>query len=76
MYRVTDTCTNSTNTQWVNAQCVCVCVCTADRSNRPVWELKAVKTTDFKFDTLFQGQPGHDPLKLFKKGRGQGHVTP
>jgi len=32
--------------------------------------------TCFKFDTRFQGQSGHDPLKFMEKGPGQGHVTP
>jgi len=33
---------------------------------------------DFKFgkQAYSQGQSGHDPLKFFEKGRGQGNVTP
>jgi len=29
---------------------------------------KTVKATDFKLDMRFQGQSGHDPLKIFREG--------
>ena len=41
-----------------------------------VYSFKAVKATDFKFDTrVFRDSPKMI-LKIYGKGRGQGHVTP
>jgi len=48
--------------------------------NQTVWVLNAncsstVIATDFKFDTRFQSQSGHDPLKFMESGRGHGHLS-
>jgi len=55
----------------VFVRCVSVCVCVCVRSSRS-WELnanssKTVKATDFKFDTRFQGQSGHDRQTFSQK---------
>ena len=51
----------------------CVSVCASVCSGLVNSTSEVVKATDFKFDVHVSG---HDPLKFFKKGRGQGHVIP
>jgi len=50
-----------------------VCVQQNGQLDQFKWELNAdsskpVKATDFKLDTRFQVQPGHDPLIFLEKG--------
>ena len=63
----------------VRSMCVCLCVCVSAcvcvQWTGQSDQFKTVKATEFKYD-ISQRQSGRDPLQIFRKGRGQRHVTP